>query len=534
MLIEFIKKNKWPFFGAMIFGLLAGFSASFLLITVHKGLDQLSTGLQLNHILQFGAASIGYVIFYILSDTTLAKLAQQSITNFQLILSEKIIHARLTAIEEKQPSKLLDILQHDLHIIGRIIETSPKAFVDFFIFIGCLGYIAYLSLYVFIILLSASGVILALYYFLNQHIRNQSTTIRDTLSALYANFHALLFGIKELQLSTPKRDYFYTHLIQHNATTYRDETIKLNITLSLFKRFIEVMLYIIVGFLIFGLPYFLPSLTTSTLTGFVLATLFLIKPIESLLGFVAVSAQFSASMEKVTQLQQQLTINHPTTSVQKLSSTVTELQLTDITYTYYNMEIDDSFTLGPISTTINTGEITYIIGGNGSGKTTLGKLLCGLYFPKNGQFTLNNTPISNDTMVWYRDHFSVVFSDFYLFDHFLELNDLPQDKVQHYIDAFHLTQKVTYQDGKFSTLKLSTGQRKRLALIIACLQDRPIYIFDEWASDQDPEFKKVFYNEILPDLKQKNKMVIVITHDDFYFDKADRIIRLRSGKLVED
>jgi len=239
-------------------------------------------------------------------------------------------------------------------------------------------------------------------------------------------------------------------------------------------------------------------------------------------------------MEKVTQLQQQLTINHPTTSVQKLSSTVTELQLTDITYTYYNMEIDDSFTLGPISTTINTGEITYIIGGNGSGKTTLGKLLCGLYFPKNGQFTLNNTPISNDTMVWYRDHFSVVFSDFYLFDHFLELNDLPQDKVQHYIDAFHLTQKVTYQDGKFSTLKLSTGQRKRLALIIACLQDRPIYIFDEWASDQDPEFKKVFYNEILPDLKQKNKMVIVITHDDFYFDKADRIIRLRSGKLVED
>ena len=145
----------------------------------------------------------------------------------------------------------------------------------------------------------------------------------------------------------------------------------------------------------------------------------------------------------------------------------------------------------------------------------------------------DKTNIKNESIVWFRNHFSVIFSDFYLFDHFLELKSIPQNKVQHYIDAFDLAKKVTYQDGKFSTLKLSSGQRKRLALIIACLQDRPIYIFDEWASDQDPEFKQIFYDEILPELKKQNKIVIVITHDDFYFDKADKIIRLRSGKLVD-
>jgi putative ATP-binding cassette transporter len=90
------------------------------------------------------------------------------------------------------------------------------------------------------------------------------------------------------------------------------------------------------------------------------------------------------------------------------------------------------------------------------------------------------------------------------------------------------------REGAFSTLALSQGQRKRLALLTAYLEDRPIYLFDEWAADQDPQFKEIFYHHLLPELRARNKTVLVITHDDRYYDVADRLIKLDYGKLVYD
>jgi putative ATP-binding cassette transporter len=66
----------------------------------------------------------------------------------------------------------------------------------------------------------------------------------------------------------------------------------------------------------------------------------------------------------------------------------------------------------------------------------------------------------------------------------------------------------------------------------AYLEDRPVYLFDEWAADQDPLFKEMFYREFLPELKSRGKTVIVITHDDRYFPVADRIIKLENGQVT--
>ncbi|MFD1905689.1 ATP-binding cassette domain-containing protein [Paenibacillus rhizoplanae] len=67
-----------------------------------------------------------------------------------------------------------------------------------------------------------------------------------------------------------------------------------------------------------------------------------------------------------------------------------------------------------------------------------------------------------------------------------------QDEIDRYLKMLDLDGKVSIDNGRFSTLKLSGGQRKRLALLICYLEDRPIYLFDEWAADQDPEFRKFF------------------------------------------
>ena len=176
-----------------------------------------------------------------------------------------------------------------------------------------------------------------------------------------------------------------------------------------------------------------------------------------------------------------------------------------------------------------------MVGGNGSGKTTLIKLLAGLYLPTSGSIDVDDAPVTEEALESYRQHFSVVFADFYLFDELLGLSSPEHEqKALRYLQAFELDHKVTVRDGAFTTSKLSHGQRKRLALLTAYLEDRPIYIFDEWAAGQDPLFTVIFYKQLLPELKRRGKLVIVVTHDDRYFHLADRVIKLEYGCVVFD
>jgi putative pyoverdin transport system ATP-binding/permease protein len=193
---------------------------------------------------------------------------------------------------------------------------------------------------------------------------------------------------------------------------------------------------------------------------------------------------------------------------------------------------EKGFLLGPISLSLRPGEITYIVGGNGSGKSTLAKLLTGLYFPQDGSIYLNGVAITLENREWYRQHFSAIFTDFHLFDSYLGFNHSNLDtEVEDYLKQLQLDHKVQVRDGVLSTTKLSQGQRKRLALLTAYLEDRPIYLFDEWASDQEPLFRDLFYKQILVKLKERGKTVVVITHDDRYFHLADHIVKLDYGKV---
>lgn len=190
------------------------------------------------------------------------------------------------------------------------------------------------------------------------------------------------------------------------------------------------------------------------------------------------------------------------------------------------------FLLGPIDLSVKSGELIFIVGSNGSGKSTLAKLITGLYTPRSGKISLNDTPITAANIEWYRQHFATTFADVYLFDRYLGLTDPQIDReIGKYLKEFQLDRKVSVNNGVLSTTSLSQGQRKRLALLTAFLEDRPIYLFDEWASDQDPAFREIFYQQMLMQLKERGKLVIVITHDDRYFHLADRILKLNYGRV---
>jgi putative ATP-binding cassette transporter len=191
------------------------------------------------------------------------------------------------------------------------------------------------------------------------------------------------------------------------------------------------------------------------------------------------------------------------------------------------------FTLGPLDLTLRAGELVFVVGGNGSGKTTLLKLLAGLYEPEDGRLLWNGTPVTAANQAAYRQNFSVVFAEPYLFAHLLGLSDGTIDaQARTYLARLRLAHVVGVANGELSKTALSHGQRKRLALLTAYLEDRPVYLFDEWAASQDPEFRAVFYHQLLPELKARGKLVVVITHDDRYFDVADRLLTLDFGQLV--
>ncbi len=204
-----------------------------------------------------------------------------------------------------------------------------------------------------------------------------------------------------------------------------------------------------------------------------------------------------------------------------------------MTHSYHHEHDDSHFMLGPIKSTFRPSELVFLVGGNGSGKSTLAKIITGLYIPEGGEIRLDSELISDANRDDYRQLFSTVFADFYLFENLLGLEAADLDvRAQEYLEKLHLDHKVKISNGVLSTTAVSQGQRKRLALLTAYLEDRPFYLFDEWASDQDPQFKEVFYSQLLPDLKERGKAVLVITHDEEYFEVADRIIKLDYGKLA--
>jgi len=206
------------------------------------------------------------------------------------------------------------------------------------------------------------------------------------------------------------------------------------------------------------------------------------------------------------------------------------LELNNVSHSYRGDPGAEEFTIGPINLAFERGEIVFIIGGNGSGKTTLAKLLTGLYVPGSGDRRVDGRPVSPADAEWYRRQFAAIFSDFFLFEDLIGTDDPSTEaRANQLLIRLKIAHKVQIRDHALSTTALSLGERKRIALAIACLQDRPVYIFDEWGAEQDPAFKDVFYREILTELRAGGKLVIAISHDDRYFDLADKIVSLERG-----
>jgi putative ATP-binding cassette transporter len=207
------------------------------------------------------------------------------------------------------------------------------------------------------------------------------------------------------------------------------------------------------------------------------------------------------------------------------------IKLKDMEFEYINGENERLFAIEPVNMKINRGELIFIIGGNGSGKSTFIKTLLNLYYPTGGEIVVDDNSIDEYNRSSYRDLFSIILNDFYLSKEIYGIDKIDYRLIKKLLKEMGLNNKTKFVNGAFTNIALSTGQKKRLALIVSILEDKQIYVFDEWAADQDPEFRKYFYETILKRLQEQGKTVIAVTHDDKYFNLADKIYKMQDGRM---
>ncbi|WP_340615910.1 cyclic peptide export ABC transporter [Xenorhabdus entomophaga] len=533
-LIAYLYRQSWVLLlVSTISALISGFAGASIVGMISQGVTET---INLTPFLWsfFGICFI-FFITKTISEITLSHLAQAAIFSLRLSLSNKILRAPLKKLNKIGRHGLLAVLTKDVDVFVHSFMLAPSVFGNVTLIIACFSYLAWMSWQLFVILAALSLIAMYMFYIWEKYPLSLMTSMRDQVDKIYLNFQSLINGSKELKLNKQKGNLFVDRVIAPAANVFKEICIKANSSYAWLINASSVTFYIIIGISIFIVPIWIPQ-EPSTLFTVALLVLFLSGPISEVIGAIPELREAEVSLNKMRRLDNELEeslseqIEGPNPFHNKLPI---ELELKDVIHHYTTDKEDRQFALGPLSLKISQGEIVFIVGGNGSGKTTLAMLLVGLFEQESGSVSLNGIPVTSANNEHYRQFFSAVFSDYHLFEQLLNSDADVTEKATHYIESLNMSHKVKIVDGGFSTTNLSAGQRKRLALVSAYLEDRPIYLFDEWAADQDPVFKRLFYTELLPELKANGKTIIVISHDDGYFDSADRIIKLEDGNIKE-
>jgi putative ATP-binding cassette transporter len=485
----------------------------------------------------FVGLGLGKLAMSFVSQAVLARISQRSLATLRRGLARKIIAVPLRRLEELGTPRLMAALTEDVLTIAESLPLIPNFAVNLATLCGGAIYLCLQSWHialgmVLFIVVGAAG-----YRLMVVNGFGQLRLAREEADRLFGHFRALTEGIKELKLHRSRCKTFLTGPVMTTTEQCSRHNVAAETRFILAQSWSHFLFLALVGIILFLLPT-LQGANPRTVTSFVVIALWLIGPLTGVLSVLSAFGRASVALDKIDRLGLTLatqTAGETATTGRKIDSTFERLELLNVTHSYHNEKDDSHFVLGPVNLAFRPGEIVYIVGGNGSGKSTLAKLITGLYPPESGEILLDGRSIGEGERDNYRQLFSAVFSDFYVFEALLGLERAEIDgNAQRYLAELHLDHKVKIRDGRFSTVELSQGQRKRLALLTAYLEDRPFYVFDEWASDQDPQFKEIFYRRMLPDLKDRGKAVVVITHDDRYFSAADRIIKLDYGKLIHE
>lgn len=487
--------------------------------------------------LAFVLVVAGKIVTQVAAQLMLAKFSQDTMLELSLALCRKIVRAPYQMIERRGAASILVTLSDDVSSLSWAIQSIPQLAMNVAVALGCGVYLAWLSGPTFLAVVLATVVGAIGYQWLHTRAFTIIYEARHARARLFQHFRSLTEGLKELLMHQGRQQEFVERELHAAADAYRRTNTTAATQYALAEAWTHVMFYSLVGGVIFFAPTLL-TLSPESLVGYVVVMLYMMSPIWGIIGALPAVGRGQVALENIERLgvslDETIEADSNVGAVWAAGAATPSIELHSVMFHYdQGEEGQPGFALGPLTFTLAPGELLFLVGGNGSGKSTCVKLLAGLYSPSQGEIRLGGELVTDVNRKWYREHFAVVFSDFFLFDRLYGITGIDTDeRARAFLALLAMEHKVEVNARTFSTTQLSQGQRKRLALVTAYLEDRPIYIFDEWAADQDPQYKEIFYRTLLPDLRARGKSIVVITHDDRYFHLGDRVMKLDEGKLV--
>ena len=527
-LLNFLSKQKVKILLEVFLGSMAGIFSSLFVLLINEHIASLIDQEVIsnkNYLMCYLLLVFLYVLFNYLFSNRIIKKSQKKVYDFRNKITAKILDSEYLRFI-KHRDKFINCLMQDSKIISEAILYVSQFISSLFVVFICLIYLLYIEYKFFLLLFIIILCALFLYIYSSKFVNRDISLGRKNEDVFLNYLDHSLSGFKELKINQA----IYSGIFEKCNDALLNSKIFYTKGLSLLmlnRTFGQVVLNITLIISLTVYPIFV-DIPVSKIIIIVFITIYILRPIEGMLNIYPQLVFANISAKNIIELDNLLVESAAKGNEIHINEDVKKIEVKNLRYDYNNTD-ENEFSLGPLNLTFDSGKIHFIIGGNGSGKSTFVNILVGLIPFQIGELLVNGKSVEDSSSYDYKESFSVVFSDFHLFERIYGVNDTQLKETNHLIQKFKLESKVSVKNGVYSTINLSTGQRKRLALITKILENKDIIVLDEWAADQDPFFKKIFYTEILQKLKEQNKIVIVITHDDQYFHVADRIIEFRDG-----
>jgi putative ATP-binding cassette transporter len=535
-LARFLKNESLKELNSLfLYSALVGLMSTLLVALINKSAASVAAGESVTG--YFFAYLAALIAFYWIAKKANRKNvtnSQRLIHRFVLRMMKRILTTDMLSFEKIGASVLLNSGARDAQTVATCIPLLISATSSLFVSAFLILYTAIMSITAFSVLLVSTIIVLIATTRTLKRSHKKMTEAYKIELKMRALLESILHGYQEVKVNRKRSSELTRDLVQTSRETVLARTSAL-ITIVQQFTFLQASFYVLIGLMIFVVPIISADFSEDVII-VATTTLFLAGALASTINCFPAIMTANASAGQLLAINDTLgQSKDDNVSLQSEEMRATKIELKDVYFSYRSdKKIDHkSFSIGPISYTFSKGKIYFVKGANGSGKTTLIKLLLGLYIPDAGTISINDIPVTTKNRGSYRESFSVVFSNFYLFKKLYGI-DAQQETIDELIKYLELDAKVSVDEKLFSELNLSTGQKKRIALVVALLEGNDFIVLDEWAADQDPVFRKKFYTVILPRLKAEGKTIIALTHDDAYFDAADHIINLDEGRVVDN
>ncbi|HEH4740101.1 TPA: multidrug ABC transporter permease/ATP-binding protein [Campylobacter coli] len=522
-ILELLKQNKFKFISFLIFSFISSAVGVLTLVFIN---DYLLKNTQNIPILYFIALLIVFFLSSTIVELGLSVFGQNFIFKMQRRVVKQILDTPLLKVAKVGKARILASLGSDVRNISFGLLRLPDFLQSSILILCTSAYLCYLSPQIFTLCAIWIIVVFTINNFLMMKVYAYFRKARENDDALQNNYQNILDGHKELLINRYRAKLYYEDEFESNARSKKKNSTLGNLFNNLSSNFTNVALLALVG-VEFYLALEFKWASVAEATTIALSILFLRTPLVSMIGSFPTLLLAKIALDKIAKLELDDYKEH-------FGKTNFIKDWRQISFKNTSFSYDDNFHLNPVNLDLKKGELIFLIGKNGSGKSTFCMLLTGLFKPSEGEIFVDDMKIDDGNLDIYRSLVSAVFSDFHLFTKTLAKEKFAdEEKIASWLEFLELKGKTRVEDHELVLTKLSTGQKKRLAMLIALLEERDILVLDEWAADQDPVFRRFFYKKLLPLLKEQGKTIFAITHDDAYFDSADRIFLAEGGNISE-